>query len=214
MKITKYPQSCVLIGHKNKNILIDPGDLVYEQTDVKPEDFKDIDVMLLTHNHGDHTDPEAIKLIKPKLILTNQQTHDLLKENNIDSEIIPPEEEKTIDNIKITGVRSQHGPLPNGKPAPDVIGFLIDDVAYHPGDTIYLIEKPYADVVFVPICGTVVMDPEEAVRFIDDINPKLAIPIHYSNSKYPLGTDKFEQEIKKTNLNYKILKNKESMEVN
>jgi L-ascorbate metabolism protein UlaG (beta-lactamase superfamily) len=210
MKITKYPQSCILINYKEKNILIDSGNMV-DKEDIKR--FKDIDILLLTHNHSDHTDPEAIKIIKPKLILTNQETHNLLKENDIDSEILEPNQERIIDNIKIKGIKSIHGHLPSGKPAPDVIGFLIDNVAYHPGDSLYLEDKPYADVVFVPICGTVVMDGKESIRFVEEIKPKLTIPVHYSNEKYPTGTDKFEQEIKKTNLNYKILENKETIEV-
>ena len=64
MKITKYPQSCILVETKGKKILIDPGTYVYEQTDIKPEDFKDIDVISVTHKHSDHCFPEALKIIK------------------------------------------------------------------------------------------------------------------------------------------------------
>ncbi len=216
MEITKYPQSCVLIKYKDKQILIDPGTYVYEQTDIKPEDWKNIDILLLTHEHSDHVVPEAIKVIVENnnpIILTNKSVHDILKEKEINSEILEPGQEKVIDNIKIKGVKSEHGKLPSGNPAPDVIGFLIEDKVYHPGDTIYLEEKPYADVVFVPIGGTVVMDGKEAVRFVKEINPKLVIPIHYSSPKYPTTTDEFEKEMQDSGINFKILKDGENIEL-
>ncbi len=218
MKITKYPQSCILINdYKGKNILIDPGKFVYEQTDMKPEDFTNIDIVLLTHEHGDHTEPETLKIIvrnNHPIILTNQPVHDILKEKDIDSEILEPGQERIIDDIKITGVRSQHGDTTKfGFPTPDVIGFLLGDKLYHPGDTIYLEEKPYADVVLVPICGTVVMDGKEAAKFVKEIKPKLAIPIHYSNDKFPTTTDEFEKEMSDSDIKFKVLKDKESIEV-
>ena len=216
MKITKYPQSCVLIEYKNKRILIDPGKYVYEQTDIKPEDWENIDILLLTHEHADHAMPEAINVIVKKnnpLILTNKSTHDILEVEGINSEILEPEQEKVIDDIKIKGINETHGDLPSGNPKPNVIGFLIDDKIYHPGDTIYLEEKPYADVVLVPICGKVVMNPEEAAKFVKEIKPKLAIPIHYSNPDYITTTEGFEKAMSDSDIKIKILKNKESIEI-
>jgi L-ascorbate metabolism protein UlaG (beta-lactamase superfamily) len=219
MKITKYPQSCILINYKSKKILIDPGTFVYQQTSLKPEDWKNIDILLLTHEHFDHVDPKSIKIIVDNnhpIILTNKSVNDLLmKEVNVNSDIINPGDLKIIDGIKIKGVFSQHGPLPDGRDAPDVIGFLIDDKIYHPGDTIYLDEKPLSDIVFVPICGTVVMDAIQAAKFVNEIGCKLAIPIHYSNPKYPTDTDYFKDEMKKfNNVKFKILKDEESIEIN
>jgi L-ascorbate metabolism protein UlaG (beta-lactamase superfamily) len=216
MKITKYPQSCILFEYKNKRILIDPGKFVYEQADMKPEDWKNIDILLLTHEHGDHAMPEAIKIIVENnnpIILTNKPVHDILEKEGIDSEILEPGQRKAIGNIRITGIKSKHGPLPSGDTAPDVIGFLIDDKLYHPGDTVYLKEKPYADVVCVPVCGTVVMDPGQAARFVSEIKPKLAIPIHYSNPTYPTATKGFEDEMSGSGIKIKVLKDKKSIEV-
>jgi L-ascorbate metabolism protein UlaG (beta-lactamase superfamily) len=217
MKITKYPQSCVLINHKNKNILIDPGSFVYQQTSFKPEDWVKIDILLFTHEHFDHLDIDALKIIlknNTPVILTNSSVHFILKSNGIDSKILLPDEEIVIEEILIKGVKSKHGPLPDGRPAPDVIGFLIDTKAYHPGDSVYLNQKPYADVVFVPICGTVVMNPVEAAKFVDEIKCKIAIPIHYSNPKYPTSTKEFENEMKKySEISCCVLKDQETMEV-
>jgi L-ascorbate metabolism protein UlaG (beta-lactamase superfamily) len=217
MKLTKYPQSCILFEYKNKRILIDPGKFVYSQTDMKPEDWKDIDILLLTHEHSDHAMPEAIKVIVQNnnpVILTNKVVHGILKDEGINSEILEPGQEKVIDDIKITGVKSKHGDMtPFGKPTPDVTGFLIDDKLYHPGDSLYLDEKPYADIVCVPVGGIVVMDGKEAAKFVNEIKPKLAIPIHYSNPIHPATTDEFEKAMSDSDVEVKVLENKESMEV-
>ena len=216
MKITKYPQSCVLINYKGKNILIDPGTFVYEQTDIEPKDWKNIDILLLTHEHFDHTDIGAIKEIlenNEPIIITNKSVQNLLKKENIDSEAVRVGEAKLVGDINIKGVYSKHGPIPGNRQIPETTGFLIDDKIYHPGDAAYMKEKPYADVVLVPICGTVVMDYKEAVKFVNEIGCKLAIPIHYSNPKFQLGTELFEKEMEeKGEVNYKILKEKETLD--
>ena len=49
----------------------------------------------------------------------------------MNAKILQPGESTEIDDIKIEGIKSVHGDLPNGKPKPDVIGFLIDDKFYH-----------------------------------------------------------------------------------
>lgn len=213
MKITKYPQSAILIeDYKNKRILIDPGSYCYSDN-FAPENWGKIDILLFTHVHGDHFMPEVAKTlaeINPDiLIISNSEVKAELDGENIASKILQPGELVEADDIKIQGVKSIHGDLPNGKPKPDVIGFLIDDKIYHPGDTIYLQEKPYAEIVFVPICGVVVMNVLEAAKFIKEIGPKIAIPIHYDNPSYPVNVEDFGREVEIA----KILKNGESIEL-
>ena len=82
MKITKYPQSCFLIEAEGKKILIDLGNLVFELHDIKLEDFREIDIVLLTHKHDDHCYPEALKTIvenNTPLILTNPEVQEIIE---------------------------------------------------------------------------------------------------------------------------------------
>jgi L-ascorbate metabolism protein UlaG (beta-lactamase superfamily) len=212
MRITKYPQSAILIEYKNKKILIDPGSYCYNEN-FTPNDWGKIDILLLTHIHKDHCFPEAIKVIHQNnqnlIILSNFQVKEKLSLENIECEILKEDQEKEINGIKIKGIKSIHGELPSGKPKPDVIGFLVDNKIYHPGDTIYLNKKPRVEVIFVPICGTVVMDIQEAVKFSKEINPKLIIPIHYDSPKYPVDVNDFVKEMKGYNI--KVLKNGETI---
>jgi len=225
MKITKYPQSCILIETNNKKILIDPGSYVYSQTDIEPKDWRDIDFLLLTHRHGDHCHPKSIKEIKrnnPNMIIFgNSKVNEKLKDENIEAEIVKENDMKELGDIRIEVVKAIHGCCPAVGGPDGVIkennGFVIDDGklrAYHCGDTLVFYPEFKADIILVPICGHgVVMEPNIAVDFCKLFNPKLVIPIHYDSTKHPVGTDRFEEEIRKTDLKYKILGNKESIEI-
>ncbi len=139
MKITKYGQSAILVELKGKKILIDPGKYCYGEGRMKPEDFKNIDVILLTHTHGDHCMPEALKVIKESNncpILTNKEVKELLDQEGIDSEVLEVGQTRQFGNVVVKAVKAVHGELPSGKPKPETIGFLIDDKVYHCGDTI------------------------------------------------------------------------------
>ena len=59
MKITKYPQSCLMVETKNKKILIDAGSLKYQ--DKYLEEWKQADCILITHKHGDHIHADILE---------------------------------------------------------------------------------------------------------------------------------------------------------
>src|SRR3989344_4293113 len=52
------------------------------------------------------------------------------------------------------------------------------------------------DVLFVPVGGKDVIDPEEAVKIISELEPKIAIPMHYAISKTPIKGAKIEEFLK------------------
>ncbi len=214
MKITKYPQSCVLIELKDKKILIDPGNYVYEKTDFKPENWQNIDLILLTHEHSDHYEPKSLKIIKDNnpgaKIFTNTAVSKLLAKEGFAGQIIGANESINLDNIEIKGIKSQHGPLPSGDPPPDVISFLIDRRILHLGDTIKSSQVP-AEVVFIPMCGDVCFSPKEAIKYLKKVKPQLVIPIHYHNERFITDTSVFAEALAKAGFEHKILKDQETI---
>lgn len=220
MKITKYAQSCVLIELKNKNILIDPGEYCYGEN-FKPEDWKNIDILLLTHGHKDHCLSEAVEIIyknnKP-IIVGSKWVGEILSEKNIPLEVLEVGQAKTINSISITAVRAKHGEHPDMSTSPkEIIGFLIQEKQsiYHCSDTLYLKDKPYADIVLVPISNDwITMGPMEAAVFIKEIKPKMAIPIHYDSPRHPMDPNKFSNEMKDSGIKVRILNDEEHIEIN
>lgn len=218
MKLTKYSLSCFLIEVNNKRILIDPGKYCYNG-DFKPEDWKNINILLLTHGHKDHSLPEAVDIIYKKnkpLILGSKWVADEMK-SDTPIKILEPQEKIKTGNITIIAIKAVHGIHPKMKKAPgQTIGFLIkgNKSVYHCSDCVYMKKKPYADVVLVPISNDyVTMGPEEASKFIKDIKPKLAIPMHYDGPMHPMDPEKFINEMKDSNIKVKILKNNESIRI-
>lgn len=206
MKITKHAQSCFLIETMSARILIDPGEYVFGKEGLKADDFQDIDVVLITHEHYDHLDMENLKIIIKNNHPQIFSTHKVLE--MISSEIPGRYEEEIPESIKIEKYASKHGPLPNGNEPPPVTGFVIDDGEtrfYTPGDTIFLNEKAKADIIAVPICGKVVMDIKKAKEELLKAKPKLAIPIHYDNPMFPVKIDDFAKEMEGTGILVKIL---------
>ena len=219
MKITKYPQSCVLIEIRGKRILIDPGSYVYECTTMTPEDWKNIDVLLLTHQHSDHFDPPAVATIVKNnhpVILTNRPVRDILKELDIESEVLLPGEVKVIHKLQFKGVASWHGPLPagleiSGSKPPEVIGFLIDQAVLHPGDCIYIDPEVRAKILLLPMCDTVTFSPHQAAAFSLIVKPELVIPIHYHNTRFNVDTDEYARVFQECHVPFRELNEEEQI---
>ena len=88
----------------------------------------------------------------------------------------------------------------------DWVGYVIElnDIRYYiAGDTDITEEnkRVKCDVAFVPVGGTYTMDFKEAAQLINEMQPKVAVPIHYGSV---VGTKQDAEEfIKLLNQNIK-----------
>ena len=197
MKITWLGQAGLLFENEKVKIMIDPylSDSVKR---VNPKNFRrqpicdslfDIkpDIMIFTHNHLDHYDPEtvgrfinensSVTVFSPESVFPTVRK---LGENN-NFVLFNEGTSWTEKGIRLTAVRAEHSD-------PTPIGVIIDDgdrKYYVTGDTLYN-EKIFADIpddiyaLFLPINGVGNnMNIIDAVRFAERINPQIAIPIHF-----------------------------------
>lgn len=215
MKITKYPQSCLLIETNNKKILVDAGGLKYKEEyfDI----WKQADIILLTHKHGDHVNYDVLKNIDVPIYSTLevQNTYPELKIN-----IIKENDNIPLDNINIEVVKAVHGYNPNLKNGGEVfenVGYIIDDNKtrlYITSDTICFNNDYKADIVALPVTAYgLTMSSYEASLFAKDLGAKLVLPIHMDNEKYPTNLEYMKENFEKFNINYKVLEIEESLEV-
>ncbi|MFC2136342.1 MBL fold metallo-hydrolase [Bacteroidota bacterium] len=221
MKVTKYPQSCILIETKGKRILIDPGNLKYNNS--YPENaWSDIDVLLVTHKHNDHCYDDAVKEIvknpKTKFYTTKEV---LANHPGLTAEIVKEGNILEFDDVKIEAVKAVHGyvmAFKGGKEVRENVGFIIDDGetrAYHTSDTISFDNDYECDVIFVPISNHgVTLGPWEAALFVQATKAKLAIPMHADSPRHPVDWEHVKKEFAVWNLkDYKILKIGESIKI-
>lgn len=217
MKITKYPQSCLLVETKGKKILIDPGNLKYKEEyfDV----WNSVDIILITHKHIDHCNTEILEKINDNIkIYSTQEVQDANKTLNIN--IIKENDIIELDDIKVEVVHAVHGyqPLLKGeKEIYENVGYIIDDGEnrlYTTSDTICFKNDYKADILCVPVTGYgLTMSAFEAALYAKEVGATLTIPIHMDNLAFPPDYKFIEEMFNKYEVEYEILENEESIEV-
>lgn len=219
MKITKYPQSCFLIETENKKILIDPGEINFDNSFLK--DWEGIDIVLVTHKHRDHCYPDAIKIAakssRTKFYTTQEVS---LAYPELPSRTVKAGDVLKIDTLTIEVVKAVHGYLPflkDGKEINENVGYIIDDGTtriYHTSDTICFKNEHKCDVLLAPISNHgLVMGPYEAILFAQETGVRLVIPMHYDNPKFSVNIQQVKKEFSEQEINFRFMKVKESLEM-
>lgn len=215
MKITKYPQSCLMIETNNKKVLIDAGSLKYQEKFLT--EWQKADVIFITHKHGDHIKSDALKDINIPIYSTKevQDNYPEIKFN-----IVKENDILDFDNLKVEVVKAIHGYNPllkNGGQVFENVGYIIDDGKtrlYVTSDTICFNNDYKADVVALPVTGYgLTMTAFEASLFAKELGAKLVLPIHMDNEKYPTDINYMKENFTKFDINYKVLEIEETIEI-
>ena len=198
MKITWLGQAGLLFDNGKVKIMVDPylsnsvekvEPLNYRRVPVK-EEFLSVtpDVMIFTHDHLDHYDPETAPIFlerkeKRMTVLSPssvwQKARAFKAHNNV---LFNRGTSWTEYGFRFTAVKAEHSDV-------HAIGVLIEEldtakIFYVTGDTLYN-EAIFADlpenidVVFLPINGVGNnMNEVDAVRFFKKSGAKAAVPYH------------------------------------
>ena len=196
MKVTYLGQAGLLFEKNGFKIMIDPylSDSVekinpknYRRVPVDESFFKiKPDVMIFTHNHLDHYDPETVvhfidensnvTVLAPKSVW--DEVHKIGGSNNYI--LFNRHTEWSENGIKFTAVKAEHSDI-------TPIGVIIDDGErkyYVTGDTLYN-EEIFGDIpsdiyaLFLPVNGVGNnMNMTDAARFAKRINAEWTVPIH------------------------------------
>ncbi len=192
-KVTKYAQSCFLIEKDGHALALDIGSYAVENNGMTVDRWPKLDGILITHKHFDHAHKPTLKALTEQQnysLVTNSSFAQELKSYGVAAQVLSPGEERSLGAFSIRGVAQHHGDLPpDWQPGPECLGFVVDGIFYTPGDSLPLPSMPKAEVLFVPVIGPQ-MSFETARQMIEIVKPKLAIPMHYANTKkYPISMD-------------------------
>ncbi|WP_288072021.1 metal-dependent hydrolase [Pyrococcus sp.] len=190
----------------SKKILIDPFLSGNPVASAKPDDFKTVDIILVTHAHGDHLgDAGAIaKRTGAKIVamydLANYIAEKYRGVNTVGMNYGPTK----VDEVEIVQVPAWHSSSDGKYSIGNACGYIVklDGVTiYHAGDTyvfkdMELFAELYGpiDVALLPIGGHFTMGIREAAKAVELLKPRYVIPMHY-NTWPPIAAD--PEEFKK-----------------
>lgn len=185
MEIKYYGHSCfVLVSSDGTSTLTDPYTKVgYEL----PIDLA-VDVVTTSHAHFDHNYTNTI-LYKKLVNQSGAQTENIF------------------------GIESYHDPKQGRLRGNNIIyKITVDGIVFcHLGDlgepiSTQLIDKiGHVDVLMIPVGGTYTIDARQAKEYVDMLNPKTVIPMHYKPMDGTLdiaSADEFLSFFPKTDIEY------------
>ncbi len=176
MKLIWHGHSCFWVETKGVRLLIDP------YPDVDDDKIGEVDYILITHEHSDHYGKVELlsrlrgaEVIGPRPVCTMAKKDGVKKIREVKAEeVLEFENGVTVKTLLVEHPSSQY-PL----------AYLIkgDRTLLHAGDTYptpLLRElKEKIDILIVPISGRSTANEHEAAQIVEDVKPRMVIPMHY-----------------------------------
>jgi L-ascorbate metabolism protein UlaG (beta-lactamase superfamily) len=148
------------------------------------------DLVLVSHDHGDHCSPNDVKMISdPKTVVIANPTAAAKLPG---ARVMRPGEKITVGDVTVEAVpayntskfRSPGNPFhPKKAEHNGYIVTVAGERLYHAGDTDHIPEMSAVkcDVALLPVSGTYVMTADEAAAAAQTIKPRVAVPMHYGD---------------------------------
>jgi L-ascorbate metabolism protein UlaG (beta-lactamase superfamily) len=186
------------------------GKIIYVDLEKSGEADEKADLILVTHSHTDHCDPDKIKNVQKEdtVIIAPEDCVSIIGGN---VKTLRPGEETSVGNIRVKAVEAYNykrfrSPEHPFHPKGFGVGYLIKvegKTIYHAGDTDFIPEMRkvgLVDVVLLPSGGTYTMDNAEAAEAAIAINPKIVIPMH----RWDTNPEEFKKKVE-ANSNIKVM---------
>ena len=205
MRLTSIGHATVLIELDGVRILTDPilrdrvGPLRAGPRSLDPAQLQELDAILLSHFHRDHFDPRSLAALQPTLVVGPPGTARRLgRRGHSRVTEVQPGESVTVRGVELRATPANHGRMPAAMRSL-ALGFVVTGSAglYFAGDTDLFpamaeLAADRLDVALLPVggwgprLGKGHLDPARAVRALELIRPRIAIPIHFGLLR-PLG---------------------------
>ncbi|MCD6496700.1 MAG: metal-dependent hydrolase [Deltaproteobacteria bacterium] len=189
-KVTWYGHSAVQVSTEMVSILIDP---FFSGNSMAPVTAADVgaDVIVVTHGHSDHLgDTVLLARRTGALVVSNFEIVTYLQKQGLEKLHplhIGGGKSFSWGRVKLT--MAMHGSsLPDGGYGGVAAGVLLNlggTTIYHAGDTglfydMKLIGDARIDLAMIPIGDNFTMGPDDAVKAVSLLRPKMVAPMHYN----------------------------------
>jgi L-ascorbate metabolism protein UlaG (beta-lactamase superfamily) len=210
------PDGMTWVGHATAlleidgmRVLTDPvlrswvGPLERTAAAPSPEDSDEIDAVLLSHLHADHTDIPSLRRIgRATPVLAPKGAGAWLSRRGLeDVHELAPGETHRLGPLKVSATRAVHdGRRRPFGPSAEAVGYVVSgsrSSVYFAGDTDLFPDMAHLnggiDLALLPVwgwgrtLGPGHLDPDRAATAAELIRPALAVPIHWGTFALPGG---------------------------
>jgi L-ascorbate metabolism protein UlaG (beta-lactamase superfamily) len=196
MRITHLGHACLLVESERTRVLIDPG--TYS---AGYQDLSDLDAVLVTHQHPDHVDADALAPLLAAntraVLIAEPETVGALEVDGATA--LAPGDSRAMGDLDLSAVGGEHARNHDLVPPLGNIGLLIGEAGgptlFHPGDS-YADAPAGVDVLAVPLNAPWTR-VSETLAFVRAVSAGIAVPIHDGllnadgRATYLMHVDKF-----------------------
>ncbi|GAA3738605.1 MBL fold metallo-hydrolase [Micromonospora maritima] len=174
MQVTKFTHSCLRLEHDGGVLVVDPG--VFSE----PEALDGADAVLVTHEHPDHVDVAALTRAlehRPVPVHGPASLAGVLGDAAEALVAVTPGQSFTAAGVPVRTYGGQHAVIHPDIPVIQNVGYLFDEVVYHPGDALFVPDDVQVDTLFAPIHAPW-SKFSEVLDFIRAVAPRRAYALH------------------------------------
>ena len=180
MHLTKFTHACVRLERDGRVLVLDPGTLSESS-----QALAGADAVLITHEHGDHFDPDALTSAlsaSPRLTIhapegVAGQLRHRAPEQAARVFSVAPGDRFTAAGFTIACFGGQHALIHASVPVVANVGYFIDDDVYHPGDSLIVPAGITVRTLLVPVHAPW-SKVAEVVDFVVSVRAPRAYQIH------------------------------------
>ena len=181
MNLTHLGHACLLVETEHARILVDPG------TMSGFDDVRDLEAVLVTHQHPDHVDlPRLVALLAANPAATLVVDPDTVSAlADLPAHVVArPGDRLRFAGTTVDVLGGLHAAVYADVPGCTNAAYLFDDGALlHPGDS-FLVPDRDIDVLAVAVDGPW-LKLAEAVDYVHAVSPRVAVPIHQGETTDP-----------------------------
>lgn len=187
MRIRHLVHSCLLVETGGCRLLVDPGTFSPEAVEVE-----DLDAVLVTHQHGDHVDPEALARIladnpraeviaEPEAAAAVASVVAAAPGSRVAAQLAPGESMEVAD-VRVSAVGGRHAIIHPDIPRIGNVGFVIqapgEPTLGIAGDSLEPVQAFHGiDALAFPVVAPW-SKVRETIDYLREVRPRIGLPVH------------------------------------